>query len=82
MGQGLHKKQNGVRVMICAVMSAFVLTGATLAATPTISNVTAKPRNPWGKVEVSFEVVGDLAAGLQEWNRPVLALSATDRTTG
>ena len=56
---------------------------ASSATTQTISNVVAKQRYPWnGKVDVSFEVVGDLAAGLQEWNRPVLALSATDCTTG
>ena len=50
---------------------------------PEIHSVTAKQRYPWnGKVDVSFEVVGDLTAGLPAWNRPVLSLSATDRTTG
>ena len=55
---------------------------ATFATAAEIRNVVATPRNPWGKVEVSFEVEGDLTAGLPEWNRPFFTLSATDRTTG
>jgi hypothetical protein len=55
---------------------------ATFATAAEIRNVVATPRNPWGKVEVSFEVDGDLAAGLPEGSRPVLSLSAADRTMG
>ena len=81
MRQVLHERLNSPRI-ICALMAAFVLTGTAFADSPTISNVTAKPRNPWGKVEVSFEVVGDLTAGLPDGSTPVLTLSATDHTTG
>ena len=49
---------------------------------PEIHNVTARQRNPWGKVEVSFEVEGGLTAGLPEGTEPVFSLSATDRMTG
>ena len=50
---------------------------------PQIRNVTAKQRYPWnGKVDITFEVVGDVAAGLPEWNMPHLAVTAQDRVTG
>ena len=54
-----------------------------LASSPTISNVTAKQRYPWnGLVDITFTVVGDVAAGLPSWNRPLLSLSAMDYATG
>ena len=50
---------------------------------PRIRNVTAKQRYPWnGKVDITFEVVGDVTAGLPEWNMPHLAVTAQDRVTG
>jgi len=50
---------------------------------PEIRNVTAKQRWPWnGKVDITYEVVGDIAAGLPEWNTPVLVVSATNRVAG
>ena len=52
-------------------------------AVPEIRNVTAKQRFPWnGKVDITYEVVGDVAAGLPVWNYPVLAVSATNRVAG
>ena len=49
------------------------------AATPTITGVTAQQRYPWnGKVDIKFEIVGDLATGAAR----IFALSATDRVTG
>jgi len=48
-----------------------------------IRNVTAKQRYPWnGKVDITFEVVGDVTAGLPEWNMPHLAVTAKDCLTG
>ena len=45
-----------------------------------IRNVTAKQRFPWnGKVDITYEVVGDVTAGLAEWNSPVLSVVATNR---
>lgn len=50
---------------------------------PQIRNVTAKQRFPWnGKVDITFEVVGDVAVGLQEWNMPCISVSALNRVTG
>ncbi len=50
---------------------------------PEIRNVTAKQRYPWnGKVDISFEVVGDVTAGLPPGQHPPLLLSATDSATG
>ena len=48
-----------------------------------IRNVTAKQRFPWnGKVDITYEVVGNLAEGLPDWNYPVLVVSATNRVAG
>ena len=64
------------------------LTMAALAAVacadaPEIRNVTAKQRYPWnGKVDISFEIVGDLTNGIPAWNTPVVSLSATNRAGG
>ena len=50
---------------------------------PQIRNVTAKQRYPWnGKVDITFEVVGDVTAGLAAHDIPALTLVAIDRTTG
>lgn len=58
MRQVLHKSQNSAKI-ICALMAAFALTGAAIAATPTISNVTAKQRYPWnGLVDITCQVTG------------------------
>lgn len=52
-------------------------------AVPEIRNVTAKQRFPWnGKVDITYEVVGNLAEGLPDWNYPVLEVSATNRVVG
>lgn len=48
-----------------------------------IRNVTAKQRFPWnGKVDITYEVIGDISDGLPEWNYPVLVVSATNRVAG
>ena len=68
MRQVLHKSQNSAKI-ICALMAAFALTGAAIAATPTISNVTAKQRYPWnGLVDITCNVSGmDETTKLQEF---------------
>ena len=66
-----------MKKLVCVLLAVVGMT--LLAADPVVRNVVATPRNPWGKVEVSFEVEGDLTAGLPEWNRPFFTLSATDR---
>ena len=61
------------------------LTMAALAAVacadaPQILNLAAKQRYPWnGKVDITFEVAGDLTNGVPAWNTPVFSLSATNR---
>ena len=51
-----------------------------VAATPQVKNVKATQRWPInGKVDISYEVVGDMASGLPEWNKPYLLVSVWDR---
>ena len=66
---------------LCSI-SALALT--TLAdTTPKIQNVTAKQRYPWnGKVDITYEVVGDLSAGMPELYMPAFTLSASNRVDG
>ena len=48
-----------------------------------ITNVVAKQRFPWnGKVDIIYNVTGNIAAGLPEWLTPVISVSALDRSTG
>ena len=50
---------------------------------PEIRNVTAKQRYPWnGKVDITYEVVGDVMAGIAPEDRVLLAITATDVETG
>jgi len=51
---------------------------------PQIRNVTAKQRYPWnGKVDITFEVVGDVTAGLPEWYMPpYISVSALKQADG
>ncbi len=66
---------------LCAI-SALVLT-ALADTTPEIINVKAKQRYPWnGKVDITYEVVGDLAASMPEWYMPVFTLSASNQVDG
>lgn len=52
-----------------------------VVSAPEIRNVTAWQRFPWnGKVDITFEVVGDVTAGLPEAYFAALSVSATDRT--
>lgn len=66
---------------LLSVMMACLFCGASIAAE--IRNVTAKQRFPWnGKVDITYEVVGDVAEGLPTWNIPKLLVVATNSVTG
>jgi hypothetical protein len=48
-----------------------------------IRNVTAKQRYPWnGKVDIAYEVVGDMSEGLPWWKCTMLEVSMVDRVDG
>ena len=74
-------KGNDMKNLIALTMA--LVTAVVCAEAPEIRNVTAKQRYPWnGKVDISFEIVGDLTNGLPTWNTPVFSLSATNRADG
>ena len=51
--------------------------------TAEIRNVVASQRNPWnGKVDITFEVEGNVAAGFSPNALPVIRVSAEDRVAG
>ena len=52
------------------------------AASPQVKNVKAFQQYPWGKVYVSYEVVGDIAANAGSGKTPFLFVMANDKTTG
>lgn len=52
------------------------------AATPQVKNVKAFQQYPWGKVYISYEVVGDIAANAGSGKTPFLFVTAKDKTTG
>jgi formylglycine-generating enzyme required for sulfatase activity len=63
-------------------MSALAFT-ALADTSPEIKNVKAKQRYPWnGKVDITYEVVGDLLASMPEWYMPTFTLSASNRVDG
>ncbi len=80
MNHGLHPTTPRLRrAGRLAALTLALISMTTFAATPQITNVKAQQRYPWnGKVDVTFEVVGDVTAG----NANHFSLSATDRVTG
>ena len=67
--------------VVLALMSLFL--GCASFAAPYVTNVVAKQRYPWnGKVDISFEVVGDVEADLPEGKVAELSVTMTDQTTG
>jgi hypothetical protein len=47
-------------------------------AGPYVTNVIARQRYPWnGKVDITYDVVGNISEDLSEWRKPVLMVSAT-----
>ena len=48
-----------------------------------VTDVTAKQRYPWsGKVDITYTLTCDLAAGRPRWNQPVLLVAVTNRVDG
>lgn len=64
---------------VITLLMAGIFAGLCFGATPQITNVKAQPRYPWnGKVDITFEVAGDVMAG----NTNQFSLTVTDRVTG
>lgn len=61
---------------------ASIVAGVSLAATPQVKNVKAFQQYPWGKMYISYEVVGDVAANLDGDNPPRLLVLAEDKDSG
>ena len=59
-----------------------VITQTAVAATPQVKNVKAMQQYPWGKVYISYEVVGDVAASAGSGDAPFLFVMAKDKATG
>lgn len=68
------------RNVLLATVLSLILPGF---ASPEIRNVTAKQRFPWnGKVDITYEILGDVTEGLPMWNMPKLLVVATNRVAG
>ena len=60
---------NLFRKIALSVMTAILIESA-FAVLPSIKNVSARQRHPWnGKVDIEYEVVGDIMTGLLYWQR-------------
>ena len=71
------------RIISVVYSAVFAFIGLVAFAAPTVTDVVAKQRFPWnGKVDITYNVTGNIGAGLPEWNRPVLMLSVLDRSMG
>lgn len=68
--------KNIISTVVC------VMCGICLAATPQVKNVKAFQQYPWGKVYITYEVVGDVAAAAEGGATPILIVTAKDKTTG
>ena len=55
---------------------------SSIAATPQVKNVTAMQQYPWGKVYITYEVVGNVAASATKGQTVFLWVQATDKTSG
>ena len=52
------------------------------AATPQVKNVKAMQQYPWGKVYISYEVEGNVAANAGNGKSPFPLVTAKDKATG
>ena len=60
-----------------------VFAGSAFAVLPSIKNVSARQRHPWnGKVDIEYEVVGDIMTGLSAESAPGLVILAEDVENG
>ena len=62
-------------MMVLSAVSAF-------AATPQVKNVKAFQQYPWGKVCISYEVEGNVAANAGNGGIPFLVITAKDKSSG
>ena len=68
-----------IRILFAALVVAFA---ATLVSAAEIRNVTARQRYPWnGKVDIVYEVVGDVTAGMPAGKMPEIVVTAKDKET-
>ena len=76
---GTEGQDSEMRRMVWALCA--LLSSAAVAATPTITGVTAQQRYPWnGKVDISYTVTGDIAAAMKEYGllAPVIKVMSID----
>ncbi len=67
------------KIMTVGIMSMHAM----ISFAAQITNVTAKQRSMWnGKVDIAYEVVGDVAEGVPPGKMPVLLVEAADRVNG
>lgn len=72
---------NFKKIMVSAIVA--TITAGVWAATPQVKNVKAFQQYPWEKrVEISFELTGNIVASDGSGKPPILFISAKDRTTG
>ena len=72
-----------VKTMITALLANCLFALMALAGAPSVINVTAQQRYPWnGLVDISYEIVGDMTAGLPSGDEPFIMVTATNRTDG
>ena len=78
----LQIKRKDISMKIVISFFASIATVLSFAATPQVKNVKAFQQYPWGKVCLTYEVVGDIAASVGSGKKPLLIVTAKDRTTG
>ena len=70
-------------VLLASLASLGALSETEQAGLPEVCNVAALQSFPWnGKVDITYDVAGDMAAGVPEWNLPALVVSATNCVSG
>lgn len=69
-----------VRRMLLIALT--VMNVSIFAATPQVKNVKAFQQYPWGKVYISYEVVGNIATNESSWSPPFLWVTAKDISSG
>lgn len=78
-------KKHTYRTMLLlgVIVSCSPSMGLANAAEPYITNVVAKQRYPWnGKVDISYEVVGDFSTAVSENKVAEIKISAQDESSG
>lgn len=69
-----------ITIMVAAMYAALLVAAADV---PSVVNLTAKQRYPWnGLVDISYDIIGDMTAGLPNEDKPFLVVTATNLTAG